>query len=100
MALNGQFARGAHYENNRDGTFTDVTDKAGIGKPCFAMGGAVGDYDNDGWPDIYVTCYGGDVLYHKKGDGPVTNVEKKDGVVHARPVTGAAVVDVTIAGFL
>src|SRR5262249_8678502 len=64
MALKGQSARGALYHNNHDGTFTDVTDKAGIGKPCFAMGGAVGDYDNDGWPDIYVTCYGGNVLYH------------------------------------
>src|SRR5262249_41134986 len=63
MALKGQKARGALYRNNHDGTFTDVTDKAGVGTPCFAMGGAVGDFDNDGWPDIYVTCYGGNVLY-------------------------------------
>ena len=50
MATKGETSRGALYHNNRDGTFTDVTDKAGIGTPCFAMGGAVGDYDNDGCP--------------------------------------------------
>ncbi|HEX7961772.1 MAG TPA: VCBS repeat-containing protein, partial [Terriglobales bacterium] len=63
MALKNQKARGALYHNNHDGTFTDVTDKAGIATPCFAMGGAVGDYNNDGWPDLYITCLGGNVLY-------------------------------------
>ncbi len=63
MALNGANVRGALYHNNHDGTFTDVTDKAGIATPCFAMGGAVGDYNNDGWPDIYATCLHGNVLY-------------------------------------
>ena len=58
MSLKGQKAKGALYHNNHDGTFTDVTAKAGIGTPCFAMGGAVSEYDNDGWPDLYVTCYG------------------------------------------
>src|SRR5271155_3762640 len=58
MALKGEKARSALYHNNHDGTFTDVTDKAGIATPCYAMGGAVGDYNNDGWPDIYVTCLG------------------------------------------
>ena len=55
MSIRGEKARGALYHNNHDGTFTDVTDKAGIATPCFAMGGAVGDYKNNGWPDIYVT---------------------------------------------
>ena len=58
MALKGEKAKGALYHNNHDGTFTDVTEKAGIATPCFAMGGAVGDYNNDGWPDLYVTCLG------------------------------------------
>src|SRR4051794_23122311 len=56
MALHGQKARSALYHNNHDGTFTDVTSKAGVETPCFAMGGAVGDYNNDGWPDMYITC--------------------------------------------
>src|SRR6516162_10983804 len=59
MVMKSETSRGALYHNNRDGTFTDVTEKAGIATPCFAMGGAVGDYDNDGWPDLYVTCFGG-----------------------------------------
>ncbi len=58
MAIKGQAARGALYHNNHDGTFADVTEKAGLATPCFAMGGAVGDYNNDGWPDIYLTCLG------------------------------------------
>ena len=84
MALKGEKSKGALYHNNHDGTFTDVTDKAGIGTPCFAMGGAVADYDNDGWPDIYVTCYGGNVLYHNNGDGTFTDVTKKAGVADGR----------------
>ena len=63
MALAGKKARSALYHNNGDGTFTDVTDKAGVGYPCFAMGAVVGDYNNDGWPDLLVTCLGGVVLY-------------------------------------
>ena len=63
MALKHEPARGAFYHNNQDGTFTDVADKAGVATPCFANGGAVGDYDNDGWPDMYITCLGADVLY-------------------------------------
>src|SRR5664279_4933206 len=54
MALKGEKSKGALYHNNHDGTFTDVTDKAGIATPGFAMGGAVADYNNDGWPDIYI----------------------------------------------
>ena len=50
MALRKETSRGALYHNNRDGSFTDVTDKSGLATPCFAMGGAVADYNNDGWP--------------------------------------------------
>src|SRR6266566_3657561 len=57
MALAGKKARSALYHNNHDGTFTDVTDKAGVGYPCWAMGAAVGDYDNDGWADLFVSHY-------------------------------------------
>jgi hypothetical protein len=98
-ALEGKKARGALYHNNHDGTFTDVTDRAGIGTPCFAMGGAVGDYDNDGWPDIYVTCYGGNVLYHNNGDGTFTDVTRKAGVRDGRWSTGAAFGDYDGDGF-
>jgi hypothetical protein len=91
MALHGKRAKSALYHNNRDGTFTDVTDKAGVGFPCeFAMGGAVGDYNNDGWPDIYVTCLGGNVLYRNNGDGTFTDVTKQAGVADGRWSTGAA----------
>jgi len=54
--------RNALYRNNRDGTFTDVTEKAGVPGGTFGMGVAVGDYDNDGWPDIFVTAYGRCIL--------------------------------------
>jgi len=93
MALKGEKAHGALYRNNHDGTFTDVTAKAGIGTPCFAMGGAVADYDNDGWPDIYVTCLGANVLYHNNGDGTFTDVTAKAGVGDTRWSTGAAFAD-------
>src|SRR5215469_1516532 len=99
-ALQGKKARGALYHNNHDGTFTDVTDRAGIGTPCFAMGGAVGDYDNDGWPDMYVTCYGGNVLYHNNGDGTFTDVTAKAGVRDGRFSTGAAFGDYDGDGYL
>jgi enediyne biosynthesis protein E4 len=100
QALQGKKARGALYHNNHDGTFTDVTEKAGIGTPCYAMGGAVGDYNNDGWPDIYVTCYGGNVLYRNNGDGTFTDVTKQAGVADGRWSTGAAFADYDGDGFL
>jgi hypothetical protein len=99
-ALHGKKARGALYHNNHDGTFTDVTEKAGIGKPCYAMGGAVGDYNNDGWPDIYVTCYGGNVLYRNNGAGTFTDVTRQAGVADGRWSTGAAFGDYDGDGFL
>jgi hypothetical protein len=100
MARKGEKARGALYHNNHDGTFTDVTDKAGIGTPCFAMGGAVGDFNNDGWPDIYVTCMGGNVLYRNNGDGTFTDVTAKAGVADGRWSTGAAFGDYDGDGFV
>jgi len=100
MALKGQKSPGALYHNNHDGTFTDVTIKTGIGAPGFAMGGAVGDYDNDGWPDLYITCLGGNVLYHNNGDGTFTNVTAKAGVADGRWSTGAAFGDYDGDGFV
>jgi hypothetical protein len=89
-ALKGKKARGSLYHNNHDGTFTDVTDKAGVGTPCMAQGGSVADYDNDGWPDIYLTCYGGNVLYRNNGDGTFTDVTKHAGVADGRWSMGSA----------
>lgn len=100
MALKGEKARSALYHNNHDGSFTDVTAKAGIATPCFAMGGAVGDYNNDGWPDIYVTCLGGNVLYRNNGDGTFTDVTKQAGVSDGRWSTGAAFADYDGDGFV
>ncbi len=93
MALKGEAATSALFHNNHDGTFTDVTAKAGVGHPCFAMGGAVGDYNNDGWPDMYVTCFGGNVLYRNNGDGTFTDVTAAAGVADGRWSTGAAFAD-------
>jgi enediyne biosynthesis protein E4 len=100
MAIKGQKTRGALYHNNHDGTFTDVTDKARLSSSCFAMGGAVGDYDNDGWPDLYLTCLGGNVLYHNNGDGTFTDVTAKAGVADGRWSTGAAFGDYDVDGFV
>jgi hypothetical protein len=72
--------KNALYKNNRDGTFTDVTEKAGVGGAFFGMGVAVGDYDNDGWPDIFVTAYGKCMLYKNNHDGTFTDVAKKAGL--------------------
>jgi hypothetical protein len=73
--------KNALYKNNRDGTFVDVTDKAGVaGGKEFGMGCAVADYDNDGLPDILVTAYGRCTLYHNNGNGTFTDVTEKAGV--------------------
>jgi len=72
--------RNALYRNNRDGTFTDVTAKAGVAGGGYGQGVAVGDYDGDGFPDIYVTQYGRNILYHNNGDGTFTDVTEKAGV--------------------
>lgn len=80
MALEGKKARSALYHNNHDGTFTDVTAKAGVETPCWAMGGAVGDYNNDGRPDLAISCFGGIVLYRNNGDGTFTDVTRSSGL--------------------
>ncbi len=72
--------RNALYRNNRDGTFTDVTEKAGVAGGGFGQGVAVGDYDRDGFPDLYVTQYGRSILFHNNGDGTFSDVTEKAGV--------------------
>jgi hypothetical protein len=72
--------RNALYKNNRDGTFTDVTAAAGVSGGTFGMGVAVGDYDNDGFPDLFITAYGRCILYRNNGNGTFTDVTAKAGV--------------------
>jgi enediyne biosynthesis protein E4 len=72
--------RNALYHNNRDGTFTDVTEKAGVLGGGYGMGAAVGDYNGDGFADLYVTQYGRSILYRNNGDGTFTDVTEKAGV--------------------
>jgi hypothetical protein len=72
--------KNALYRNNHDGTFTDVTDKAGVASGRFGMGVTAGDYDGDGWQDIYVTNYGRNILYRNNGNGTFTDVTEKAGV--------------------
>jgi len=72
--------RNALYRNNRDGTFTDVTERAGVLGGTFGMGVAVGDYDNDGYPDLFVTACGRALLYHNNGDGTFSDVTRKSGI--------------------
>jgi hypothetical protein len=81
--------RNALYRNNRDGTFTDVTEKAGVGGGGYGMGVAVGDYNGDGFPDIYVTQVGRNILYRNNGDGTFTDVTEKAGVAAAGWSTSA-----------
>jgi hypothetical protein len=81
--------RNALYHNNRDGTFTDVTQKAGVPGNACGMGAAVGDYDGDGFADLYVTQYPHSVLYHNNGDGTFTNVTAKAGVAATGWATSA-----------
>jgi hypothetical protein len=72
--------RNALYHNNHDGTFTDVTEKAGVAGRDFGIGVAAGDYDGDGWTDLLVTTYGRLILYHNNHDGTFTDVAKKAGL--------------------
>src|SRR5580704_7655035 len=81
------------YHQKRDGTFEDVTEKAGLQGVGYGMGVAVGDYDNDGFEDLYVTAYGGNKLYHNNGDGTFTDVTEKAGVAASGWSTSAAWVD-------
>jgi len=98
----------ALFHNNHDGTFTDVTEKAGVANDRWGYGCAVGDYDNDGWPDLYVTNYGKNRLYHNNRDGTFTDVAEKAGVTIGTWSTGATFgdydgdgrLDLFVAGYL
>jgi hypothetical protein len=73
------------YHNNHDGTFTDVTDRAGVKGYGYSVGVAVADYDNDGFPDIYITGVNRNTLYHNNGDGTFTDVTERAGVAGIGP---------------
>jgi hypothetical protein len=89
------------YHNNRDGTFTDVTHKAGLDIEMFGMGVAVGDYDNDGYDDLFVTAYGQSHLFHNNGNGTFTDVTQKAGLLGPKEFsTSAAWVDYDKDGHL
>jgi hypothetical protein len=81
------------YRNNGDGTFTDVTGKAGVQGTGYGMGVAVADYDNDGFPDLYVTNVGRNILYHNNGNGTFTDVTASAGVAASGWSAGAVFVD-------
>lgn len=100
LAAKGKATRSALYRNNGDGTFTDVTDQAGVGHPGWGMGACAGDYDNDGWVDLYVTVFGRNVLYRNNGNGTFTDVTEKAGVGDSRWSTGCAFGDYDRDGFL
>lgn len=88
------------FRSNRNGTYTDVTETAGLGRGGWCMGAAAADYDNDGHPDIYMTCVGKNVLYHNNGDGTFTDVTQKADVAGGSWSTGAAWGDYDRDGYL
>ena len=88
------------YHNNHDGTFTDVTHKAGLDVEMFGLGVAVGDFDNDGYDDLFVTAYGQDHLFHNNGNGTFTDVTATAGVASSGWSTSAAFIDYDRDGLL
>ena len=70
------------YHNNRDGTFSDVSAKSGLGRSVWAAGITAGDYDNDGYDDLFITCWGQNILFHNNGNGTFTDVTEKAGLTH------------------
>jgi enediyne biosynthesis protein E4 len=90
-ALQGKEAppRAGLFHNNKDGTFTDVTAKAGVANERWGFGVAAGDYDNDGWEDLYVTNFGRNRLYHNNGDGTFTDLAERAGAAIDKWSTGA-----------
>ena len=109
-AMNGKAAapHAALFHNNHDGTFTDVTEKAGVANERWGYGCAVADYDNDGWPDLYVTNYGKNRLYRNNHNGTFTDVAEKAGVALGTWSTGATFgdydgdgrLDLFVAGYI
>jgi enediyne biosynthesis protein E4 len=81
------------FHNNHDGTFTDVTEKAGVAGSGYGMGVAVGDYDNDGRPDLFLANVTGNQLFHNNGDGTFTDVSDAAGVRDAQWGWGAEFLD-------
>jgi hypothetical protein len=100
LLKSGGKTRSALYRNNGDGTFADVTDKAGVGDVGWGMGAAVGDYNNDGFDDLYVTCLGDNHLFRNNGNGTFTDITKRAGVNDPRWSTGAAFLDYDADGYL
>ena len=96
----GEPPRNALYRNNGDGTFTDVAIAAGVADTGYGMGCAVGDYDNNGFPDLYVTNFGANVFFHNNGDGTFTDVTTQTGTGDTRWGTSCAFVDYDNNGFL
>src|SRR6201985_2533818 len=77
------------YKNNRDGTFTDVTEKSGLGVTGWQTGVCIGDYDNDGWDDLFCTFWGHNILFHNNGNGTFTDVTTKAGLYQEQARWGA-----------
>ena len=90
------------YKNNRDGTFSDVTEKAGLFRTGYAYGVTVGDYNNDGFEDLFITYWGQNALYRNNGDGTFTDVTKEAGLLspHPRFGSGCAFLDYDRDGYL
>ncbi|HEY0005695.1 MAG TPA: CRTAC1 family protein [Pyrinomonadaceae bacterium] len=93
LLKSGEKTRSALYHNNGDGTFTDATERAGVGDIGWGMGAAVGDYNNDGFDDLYVTCLGQNHLFKNNSNSTFTDVTKTAGVADPRWSTGAAFLD-------
>jgi enediyne biosynthesis protein E4 len=96
----GSNPHGALYRNRHDGTFEDVTEKAGLVTPAWGMGVTFGDYDNDGWTDVYLLNLGPNILYHNNGDGTFTDVTARSGLGDPRWSASAAFADYDLDGDL
>ena len=98
----GQEPRSHLFKNNRDGTFTDVTEKSGLGQVGWQTGVCVGDYDNDGWDDLFCGFWGHNALFHNNGDGTFTDVSKKAGIYNqsVRWTSGSTWLDYDRDGWL
>jgi enediyne biosynthesis protein E4 len=77
------------YKNNRDGTFSDVTKQAGLERAVWASGVCVGDYNNDGFDDLFLSCWGQNILYRNNGNGTFSDVTREAGLLHSKPEWGA-----------